>query len=205
MNATPLEGQWSYIGVSDDGAWVAEINPSGELVLRPATHSVDPTGKFPVKKGVPSDESAASISLANAGAIPPVSFSSDGRRLAFAREQEGTGGDIFVVDLSQPSKPHAVVAWPGSEDRPSLSPDGRRLAFVSNRTGISSVYVIEVDRPGAAAVQLTNLGIEVGRGPIPETFIPPPDSPPVIRWEGDFLTWTSGGEIYRVAVPGTER
>ena len=95
----------------------------------------------------------------------------------------------------------------GAEDGEALSPDGRRVAFVGGGTGIASVWVAEVPKPGqepATPIQLTNVGLENQRrvpGQAPEGFVPPPDHGP-LRWLDDrTVAWTAGGVEYTAEVP----
>jgi hypothetical protein len=98
-------------------------------------------------------------------------------------------------------------AMDGAEDSEALSPDGRWIAFVGGDTGIASVWVAEVPKPGqepVAPIQLTNVGIEHQRrapGQPPAGFVPPPDHAP-LRWLDDrTIAWTAGGVEHTVEVP----
>jgi hypothetical protein len=124
-----------------------------------------------------------------------------GSRVLFTGEQ--TMGESAVMIASPGSGTPLVLAdSDGVDDRPSVSPDGVTVVFVSGRTGVASLYRTTTD--GAAPVQLTNLGLEIGlerEGP-PEGFVPPPVLPDAIEWvSNDIIRYDAGGkELWRVDV-----
>lgn len=78
------------------------------------------------------------------------SWSQDGRRVAYASDEDGEPGktDIFVADSSG-SRIARITRWPGYDAYPSWSPDGRRLYFNSERAdGTRNVYYAEIDPAG---------------------------------------------------------
>ena len=75
--------------------------------------------------------------------MPPISEvhqSSDGKKVAFARHQNGSF-DIVSVELGQ-NRESTMVAGPDHATFPAFSPDGRKLAFISDRTGATEVYLV---------------------------------------------------------------
>jgi hypothetical protein len=74
-------------------------------------------------------------------------------------------------------------------DRPAVAPDGT-VAFVSGVTGLAAVWVVA---PGAAPMQLTNVGLERSKrapGHPPPGFVPPPiDDSLSFSADGGTLTW----------------
>lgn len=72
-------------------------------------------------------------------------FSPDGKKLYF---QQRTQGDplrrIAVLDLAKAKDAPQFLDTRGDAASPALSPDGRRLAFVSLRTGVASVFVMDL-------------------------------------------------------------
>ncbi len=99
-----------------------------------------------------------------------------------------------------------ATAMEGAEDSEAVSPDGRLVAFVGGDTGIASVWVVEVPKPGQAPgtpVQLTNVGLEDQPrtpGRAPEGFVPPPDRAP-LRWlDATTVAWTAAGVEYTAEV-----
>ena len=67
-----------------------------------------------------------------------LSFSPDGRRLAFTSNRDGNF-DIYVA-RSDGSQPHNATVHPAIDNFPTWSPDGR-LTFVSNRDGGFDIFV----------------------------------------------------------------
>ncbi len=111
------------------------------------------------------------------------------------------------IVLQSSDGPVLVTDLPGAEDGEAISPDGSLVAFVGGATGIASVWIAPVPRPGeapGAPTQLTNVGLESVRrevGQPPAGFVPPPDHGP-LRWEDDrTIVWTAGGVVYRATVP----
>ncbi len=77
----------------------------------------------------------------------PMSWSSDGRLLAFIEITPSTGYDIWVLRLSD-RKAQAFLRTPFHESAPRFSPDGRWLAYISDETGRYEVYVQPYPGPG---------------------------------------------------------
>lgn len=72
----------------------------------------------------------------------PVSWSPDGKTLAF--EQWGPGIDVDVMLLFLEDEDRTVTPFLQSEFRerlPTFSPDGRWMAYISDETGRDEVYV----------------------------------------------------------------
>jgi Tol biopolymer transport system component/DNA-binding winged helix-turn-helix (wHTH) protein len=86
-------------------------------------------------------------------------ISSDGRKLAFT-SPSGIA-DIWRRDLLHPESPPLKLApsTRGQEDA-QFSPDGKHIAFMSERTGISGVWVSNVD--GSDLVEISNSQVESG-------------------------------------------
>jgi eukaryotic-like serine/threonine-protein kinase len=79
----------------------------------------------------------------------PLSWSRDGRYIAFMRRQvKGpTRGDIWILPLFGDRKPFPFLQSEFEEALATFSPDGRFLAYVSNESGRNEVYVAPF--PGA--------------------------------------------------------
>jgi Tol biopolymer transport system component len=79
----------------------------------------------------------------------PLSFSSDGRFLAFVTVNPRTGQDVEVLPLTGTErKPIPFQAVPGIKSYPRFSPDGRWVAFGSDEAGGNEIYVAPFPGPG---------------------------------------------------------
>jgi Tol biopolymer transport system component len=143
-------------------------------------------------------------------------WSPDGRSLAFTTDR-GPGTDLRTLAF-QPSvigiydlERDAITLLPeqlGKNINPQWSPDGKALAYISDRTGISNIFLQELPADGASAdsaavpgaiYQLTDLLTGV-------TGIV--ESQPAFSWSSDgsaivFSAFDRGGwDLYRIADPG---
>jgi Tol biopolymer transport system component len=88
-------------------------------------------------------------------------ISPDGKRVAYVLttvdlDNNRTASSIWLVPVEGPKQPRPLTNAPGKKDNhPRWSPDGQRLLFVSNRSGQSQLWVINLS--GGEARQLTNL------------------------------------------------
>ena len=87
----------------------------------------------------------------------PVSFSPDGRFLAFAESRPATGYDIGILPLEGARTPQPFLQTRFNETTPMVSPDGRWLAYTSNESGRSEIYVQPFPTPGEK-VQISRNG-----------------------------------------------
>ncbi len=71
-------------------------------------------------------------------AVPILSLSPDGRRLATNRSVDGNT-DVWIVDLAR-GVPSRITFDPASELQTIWSPDGSRLVLTSNRSGVYDLY-----------------------------------------------------------------
>jgi serine/threonine-protein kinase len=77
----------------------------------------------------------------------PLSWSRDGRFLAFSFADPVTSRDIWVLPVG--SKPSPFLATPDDERAGAFSPDSRWLAYASKKTGeLEQVYVQPYPGPG---------------------------------------------------------
>jgi Tol biopolymer transport system component len=77
----------------------------------------------------------------------PASFSPDGQELAFSERAPATGGDIWILHLSD-RQAQPYVRAPISGGQPQLSPDGHWLTYISDESGRDEVYVQPYPGPG---------------------------------------------------------
>ena len=107
---------------------------------------------------MPSDRSGAAERLDPAGTRQsPVSFSPDGKFLAFDQKDPETGDDAWVLSLQGNRAPQAVVRTRFGEGSMKFSPDGRWVAYSSDESGKPEVYVQAFPGPGPK-VQVSNDG-----------------------------------------------
>ena len=78
----------------------------------------------------------------------PVSFTPDGRLLAYQVRNPKTAWDILILPMAGDRKPVAFAAAPYNETGPTFSPDGRFLAYQSNESGRNEIYVQSYPGPG---------------------------------------------------------
>jgi serine/threonine protein kinase len=105
-----------------------------------------------------SDRSGAPERLDAAGTRQsPVSFSNDGRFLAFDQKDPETGDDAWVLPLEGIKAPRAVARTRFGEGSMKFSPDSRWVAYSSDESGRPEVYVQAFPGPGLK-VQISNGG-----------------------------------------------
>lgn len=132
------------------------------------------------------------------GVLHELAFHGD--QLAWPALDATGEADLWRVRLPE-GEVERLTDWEGYEDRPVWSPDGARLAFFSGRTGLPSLYVM--DLASGEVLHLTNVGLENAPrrpGVPPDGFVPPPDGLD-LRWEGDTVSWTARGAPVAVRVP----
>jgi serine/threonine-protein kinase len=78
----------------------------------------------------------------------PVSWSPDGKLLAFNQRHPTNNEDIWILPLDKALKPYPFLQTRSVEVAPRFSPDGRWIAYVSNQTGQYQVYVRPFPGPG---------------------------------------------------------
>ncbi|HEU5179807.1 MAG TPA: hypothetical protein VFW45_03380, partial [Candidatus Polarisedimenticolia bacterium] len=109
-------------------------SPSGEQLI--FTRGSGPSDFKLVEQ--PADGSAAGEVVgkgAGAGFVP------DGKSIAFARYDEKTWMDIYVMPLTGERTPAPLVRMKGMEVGPQVSPDGSLIAYQSNESEHEEVYL----------------------------------------------------------------
>jgi Tol biopolymer transport system component len=133
-------------------------------------------------------------------------WSPDGTRLAFTTEfGPGTDFDLLAYDDYQIGiydlSTEEITFLPdqvGKSINPQWGPDGKTIAFLSDRTGVTNIFLYDFDR--AETYQLTDLLTGVS-GII--------DSSPALAWSRDgsrmvFSAFSDGGwDLYRIDTPLT--
>jgi eukaryotic-like serine/threonine-protein kinase len=133
------------------------------------SRSADGSGEPEPLIRVTSDPSGLSRSFAGLlpGTMPlftaanphlPMSWSSDGRNLAFDERKPSAERDIWILDRD--GNPSPFLVTPFDESAPAFSPDGKWLAYVSDESGRSEVYVQPFPGPGGKYVVSTDGGNE---------------------------------------------
>lgn len=90
-----------------------------------------------------------------------------------------------------------IASAPGPDDQPVLLDDGHTVVFVSGRTGVASLWRVDVD--GTRLQQLTNVGVKVGQ--LDDAFVPPPAR--TLEADGDGVRYDDGyGTRWRVSGAG---
>ena len=87
----------------------------------------------------------------------PVSFSPDGRFLAFDQKDPETRDDAWVLPLDRKGAARGIARTPFGEGSMKFSPDGRWVAYASDESGKSQVYVQAFPGPGPK-IQISNAG-----------------------------------------------
>ncbi len=184
VSITETEGPRCISVSSPNGDWLASLDEAGRLLLS-ESKALD----------------RQAIEIGNE-VLPEIAFSGDSKKLVFAQEREGGDIDLMVISIPPEGDARPAIEWAGTEDRPLFSPDGSHLAFVSGRTGIASLYVLDLRYSEQEPLQMTNVGLEEVERPAgrpPEGFVPPPERDSM-TWEGNILTWRSGGDVYQLEV-----
>jgi Tol biopolymer transport system component len=88
----------------------------------------------------------------------PMSWSGDGKALAFTERKPSGERDIWVLEPG--SEPAPFLLSPFDESAPAFSSDGRYLAYVSDESGRPEVYVQPYPGPGGRWLISTDGGAD---------------------------------------------
>jgi len=94
--------------------------------------------------------------------VRPMSWSPDGKILAFVKESQSTGDDIWLLSFSGEGQASAseFVSTPFHERQPVFSPDGLWIAYISDESGEFDVYIQSFNGAGQRRKLSTHGGIE---------------------------------------------
>lgn len=140
--------------VDSDGYGVLPMSPGGSTAMSPAWSPdnqrfaylvMAEDGQMPVIIQDVVGGARRTVPTTSSGQHMTPEFSPDGRTLAFARLSE-QGSSLFTADVAQMCCVERLTAgrFPANLS-PTFSPDGRRVAFVSDRTGVTQIYVMSSD------------------------------------------------------------
>jgi serine/threonine-protein kinase len=89
----------------------------------------------------------------------PMSFSPDGRFIAFFRTDPKTQRDIWIASVQDHTRT-LFLGTPATEGAPRFSPEGKWIAYVSDESGRPEIYVQPYPRLGGKWQISTDGGIE---------------------------------------------
>lgn len=159
---TPLGGGWQIaFATNRDGNWeiykmVSDGSKPTRLTTAPLTNDEFPifapdheTILYSSYSGNPiayggerwlTPDGTTGVLLNN---IPPyMSFSPDGKLLAFSDFSAANNLDIYIGSLSEKVSPRRLTTYPGPDDQVAWSPGGGTIVFVSHRDGTSHLYTM---------------------------------------------------------------
>ena len=90
------------------------------------------------------------VLLSSERRIHPLSWTPDGRTLAFLEEHPENLWDLWLWDADAPGEPRPFLTSPLRESGARFSPDGRWIAYASDESGRYEVYVQPFGRVGPA-------------------------------------------------------
>jgi TolB protein len=148
------DGRIAYVTMR--GVWVMDADGRQKKLLARARISID---GYPTRSPVAWSPDGLRVALTTGTALwvmnadgsgrrrvsaagpsaGPV-WSPDSTRIAFMR-----GGEIFVAKVATGDVRNLTDNNPITDEWPTWSPDGKAIAFVSNRDGVSDVYVMSAD------------------------------------------------------------
>jgi Tol biopolymer transport system component len=168
-------GPWSLFTRVADGSLAAEAVLTGSRPDSAAAWSHDPAEKL-----LP----GFAPTLSGANPQYPMSWTPDGRTLAFTERKPNGERDIWVIERGQDPTPFLLT--PADEWSPAFSPDGRWLAYVSDESGRNEVYIQPYPGPGGRWLISTDGGTD-----------------PVWAPKGDELYYLQGDQMMAVAIQAT--
>ena len=128
---------------------------------------------------------------------PDFALDRSGEALAIVRLGERGGGTSLDVLPREGGEAKRLVEPEGYNGTPVFSPDGKLVVFSSTRTGVASIFAVR--RDGTGLRQVTNRGLEAGRGGLGPDFVPPIESRRGLRFvDGATLEYRGAGGLWRL-------
>jgi serine/threonine-protein kinase len=141
-------GPWNLFSKPLDGS--SDAQPLLNVADSPAARTWPNTGAALLPGTLPT--------LSGAGPQFPMSWSPDGRTVAFEERKPSGERDIWVVSPGQDPVPFLLTAF--DEHTPRFSPDGKWIAYVSDESGRNDVYVQPFPGPGPKWLVSTDGGLD---------------------------------------------
>jgi Tol biopolymer transport system component len=147
----PQRGTMSRLTYTTQGALYPVWSPDGKYIVFGSQASAAPAIMWIRSDGA----GEAQPLLESKNDLNPISFSADGRRLAYTQLNPETGFDLWTVTLDlrdpghpKPGKPELFLRTPFNERDGVFSPDGRWMAYTSDESGTRELYVRPFPGPG---------------------------------------------------------
>ncbi|MCK6511154.1 hypothetical protein L6R29_14420 [Myxococcota bacterium] len=121
------------------------------------------------------------------------SWKEDGSQLLFSQKQDMISQSLQIYDLQSKAIRQLLAQEPGLA-QPIWSPRGDAVIFISTRTGIASLWRLDLSQ--TTPRQITNQGLSLGQG-LPAQFVPPPHLGRIL-WAGYWLVYDSGDALWAV-------
>lgn len=100
--------------------------------------------------------------VAGGGFLSDPRWSPDSRWIAYSRRTPAAISNVYVARDTGEREVN-LTRWNGSNFAPVWSPDGKRLTFLSNRSGVTDIFTVELSRPGASTAAAAGA---TGPGPV---------------------------------------
>jgi serine/threonine-protein kinase len=166
---------------------------------------------------MPSDGSGkAEVLLEREHTQWPLSWSRDGRWLAYTETHPDSGRDIWILPVD--GEPVSFEVTPADEGAPKFSPDGNWIVYRSDESGRNEIYIRPFPGPGGKWLISTSGGTEptwavdgtelfyreddammAVKVTLGDTFSA---SKPVLLFRGDFKADATGHPLYDVHPDG---
>jgi Tol biopolymer transport system component len=126
---------------------------------REVAYAANPRGVFDLYRISATTGARETTLLTSSRDKRPEDWSADGRYIVFVQSTAERGDDLWLLDLSRPNEPMALVESPAIERDARFSPDARWIAYRSTRTGRPEIYIQPV-AGGSAVLASVNGGFK---------------------------------------------